>query len=283
MQVREALKFASEKLYKSSTPSLDARLLLGAAMNLTYEQLLLSYDKNLSQDIEDKFLQLVDRRESLEPIAYILGVQEFYGLEFIVNTNVLIPRPDTELLIDLMCKDCAAHAVNEEISILELGTGSGAISIALANEIITSKITAIDISDSALEVARANAKKHNLSAQIEFIQSDWYQNLEPQKYDYIISNPPYIAQDEKAQMAEETYMFEPSLALYAADNGLADYKIIIASANKYLKPQGKLLLEIGYLQKDLLSDLLQEYGFVALSVNTDIAGHDRVVVAKFCG
>jgi release factor glutamine methyltransferase len=279
MQIREALKFATNKLIHSSTASLDARLLLGFAMNMTYEQLLLNYDKNLSPTLDNKFLKLVDRRENMEPIAYILGKQEFYGLEMLVNESVLIPRPDTELLIDIMLDECN-NLGSEEISILELGTGSGAISIALAHSIITAKITALDISESALEIAQINAKKHNILEQIKFIQSDWYQNLEESKYDYIISNPPYIASNEQMQMAKETRMFEPDLALYAADNGLANYKIIIESASKYLKPQGKLLLEIGYLQRDMLFEILQQNSFNMLKIHTDLAGHDRVIVAK---
>jgi release factor glutamine methyltransferase len=279
MQIREALKFATNKLIHISTASLDARLLLGFAMNMTYEQLLLNYDKNLSPTLDNKFLKLVDRRKNMEPIAYILGKQEFYGLEMLVNEAVLIPRPDTELLIDIMLDECN-NLGSEEISILELGTGCGAIAITLANYIITAEITALDISESALEIAQINAKKHNVLEQVKFIQSDWYQNLEESKYDYIISNPPYIARDEQMQMAEETRMFEPEIALYAADNGLANYKIIIESASKHLKPQGKLLLEIGDLQRDMLFEILQKNGFNMLKIHTDLAGHDRVIVAK---
>jgi release factor glutamine methyltransferase len=247
---------------------------------MTYEQLLLNYDKNLSQIAEDEFLKLIDRRQNMEPIAYILGKQEFYGLEFIVNDAVLIPRPDTELLIDIMLDQCSS-IMSEDVSILELGTGSGAIAIALAHSIITAEITALDISEVALQIAQINAKKHNVLEQIKFIQSDWYQNLGTNKYDYIISNPPYIAHEEQEQMAEETRMFEPELALYAADNGLANYKIIIASASKHLKPQGKLLLEIGYLQRSSVLEILQQHDLNILKIHTDLAGCDRAIVAVY--
>jgi release factor glutamine methyltransferase len=280
MQIREALKLAIIQLSHSSTPSLDARLLLGFAMNMTYEQLLLNYDKNLSQTAEDEFLKLIDRRQNMEPIAYILGKQEFYGLELIVNDAVLIPRADTELLIDIMLDQCSS-IMSEDVSILELGTGSGAIAIALAHSIITAEITALDISEAALQIAQINAKKHNVLEQIKFIQSDWYQNLGTNKYDYIISNPPYIAHEEQEQMAEETRMFEPELALYAADNGLANYKIIIASASKHLKPQGKLLLEIGYLQRSSVLEILQQHDFNILKIHTDLAGCDRAIMAAY--
>lgn len=282
MQVKEALKLASEKLCTSSTPQLDSRLLLCSAMNVTHEQLLLGYNQNLTDTIENKFFQLVSRRQSMEPIAYILGEQEFYGLKFIVNKDVLIPRPETELLIDTLVEDCLKHSDNKEISILELGTGSGAIAIALASVIPTAKITALDISNEALIVAKRNADINKVSGQINFIQSNWYQNLELKKYDYIISNPPYIDRSEKEQMAKETYMFEPELALYAEDNGLANYEIIVSSASKYLKPYGKLLLEIGYLQKKQLFGMLQKNGFTTLKSIPDLSGHDRIIMASYC-
>ncbi len=282
MQIREALKEASKKLHKSSTPNLDARLLLGVAMGVTYEQLLLSYDKELSVDSEEEFFKLIARRESMEPIAYIISRQEFYGLDFIVNKNVLIPRPDTELLVDIMINDCNQRSDDETITILELGVGSGAISITLAAQIITSEITALDISSAALKVAKTNAEIHNVLEQVNFIKSDWYSSLGAEKYDYIVSNPPYISQGEKEQMAEETYIFEPDIALYASDNGLAAYKIIIASAHKYLKPCGKLVLEIGYLQKEAITNILREHAFTELNVKQDLAGRDRVIIARQC-
>ncbi len=280
MKIREALQFASKKLYKSSTANLDARLLLAFATNSTHEQLLLNYDKEISQSLKAKFMQLVNRRQSMEPIAYIVGYQEFYGLEFIVDKNVLIPRPDTELLIDLILNYYNKYNKNKNISILELGTGSGAIAITLANQITKSTITAVDISSSALEIAKQNSEKHNVVNQIFFKKSNWYQNLRSKQYDYIVSNPPYIAKEEKHQMAYETMHFEPDIALYSTDNGLADYKKILSEAKQYLKPNGKLLLEIGYKQKPFLSNLLQEYDFTKLNTYSDLANHDRVIVAS---
>jgi len=280
MQIREALKEASRKLHKSSTPDLDARLLLSTATASTYEQLLLNYDKELPVDLKKKFFNLVARRESMEPVAYIIGKQEFYGLDFIVNKNVLIPRPDTELLVDIVINDCNRRSADKAITILELGVGSGAISITLATQIVTSEITALDISNDALEVARTNAQIHNVQKQVNFIKSDWYASLDAEKYDYIVSNPPYISQREKGQIAKETYVFEPDLALYASDDGLAAYKVIIASAHRYLKPHGKLILEIGYLQKEALINIFKKYAFTELDIKQDLAGYDRVIIAK---
>ena len=277
MKIQAALKFAAANLQQSSTPILDARLLLGKVTGMEVEELLLKYDKNLSAGERQEFLRLVSRRKKKEPIAYILGKQEFYGLDFIVNKHVLIPRPETELLIDLVMGDYNSSS-KENISILDLGTGSGAIAVAFAKFIANAKITAIDISDDALTVAKDNATKHNVAKQIEFIKSNWYENLGSKKYDYIVSNPPYVARAERPEIADETYLFEPEIALYAADNGLANYKTIISTARQYLADGGKLLLEIGYLQKNALAEILKEYGF-GFEIKTDLAGHDRVIVS----
>jgi release factor glutamine methyltransferase len=282
MQIKEALKLAHEKLYESSTPQLDARLLLCRAMNVTHEKLLLSYDKELQKDIENRFFQLVTRRQAMEPIAYILGEQEFYGLKFIVSKDVLIPRPETELLVDALVKDCQKYYRNKDINILELGTGSGAIAVSIARTIVMASVTATDISDKALAIAKHNAEINEVQEQVHFVQSNWYKGLKVQKYDYIISNPPYIDRSEKEQMSKETYLFEPELALYAEDQGLANYKIIIESAYNYLKPNGKLLLEIGYNQKELLFPILKQNNFINLQSFSDLSGHNRVIIAEYC-
>jgi len=280
MQIREALKKAADQLVKSATPTLDARLLLTMAISATYEQILLNYDKELDTTSEIAFFELITRRQLMEPIAYIIGKQEFYGREFVVDKNVLIPRPETELLVDIIVNDYNRHLANKSVEILELGSGSGAICISLACEIITAEITASDISDAALNVAKINAKKHNVAQQITFVKSDWYDNLPVKQYDYIVSNPPYISRTEKNQIAEETYLFEPDIALYAEEGGLSSYKAIISNAAKYLKPDGKLILEIGYLQKASIIEILQRHKFLNCTAWQDLAGYDRVIITE---
>lgn len=277
MKIKEALAKAVTLLENSNTPMLDARLLLSSTLHMPLERLLINYDSELSEESEQKFFKLIKRRQEFEPIAYIMGTKEFYSREFIVNNNVLIPRPDTELLIDVMVK----LARNQDSAkILELGCGSGAICVSLALEIITAQITATDINEHALETAKQNAKKHNISKQINFIKSDWYNNIDDNQYDYIISNPPYIDKSEQSQMAAETHMHEPELALYADDNGLSAYKIIIESACEYLKKSGILVLEIGYLQKNSIVNLLEKNGFCDIQTHKDLAQHDRLITCK---
>ncbi len=282
MRINEALKRGSKKLKKSSTPVLDSRLLMAKVLSFTQEKVLLNYNMKLIPKFKQQFFKLIARRELMEPIAYIIGKQEFYGLEFYVDNNVLIPRPETELVVDTVLSDYNTRLTNEKVCMVELGIGSGAISIALASQIIGAEITALDICDKALEIASDNSRTHNVSSQIKFIKSDWYTNLSDKKYNYIVSNPPYISKDEKSNMAKETVLYEPDLALYATDNGFATYKVIINSAYKYLKSNGRLILEIGYSQKKKLTTILHEYQFEIISIKRDLAGLDRVIVAKKC-
>ena len=281
MQVRVALKSAVEKFQENSTPSLDARLLLASAMGYSQEELLINYDQELAPDIEQEFFKLVVRREAREPIAYILGKQEFYGLDFQINEHVLIPRPDTELIIDCIKEDYSTNYLNQSVDILELGVGSGAISVCLAKEIILAEIIAVDISDEVLKVAKTNILNHKVQDQVKLLKSDWYLNLDKaKKYDYIVSNPPYICRTEIDQMSKETVDYEPDLALYADNNGLSSYQAIIQNARDFLNISGKLILEIGYSQKEAISDLLEFSGFNEIEVKSDLAGLDRVIIAS---
>jgi release factor glutamine methyltransferase len=281
MQVREALKLAIKKFKESSTPSLDARLLLAHALNYSQEKLLINYDKELEQDIETRFFEFVARREEQEPIAYILGRQELYGLEFLVNKHVLIPRPETELIIDILKEDSTRKGQNDNIDILELGIGSGAISICLAKEMLLANITGAEISDEAIDIAQSNILKHKAQNQVKILKSDWYSALDKKKkYDYIVSNPPYICRSEIYQMSKETIDFEPDLALYADNEGLFSYQAIIQDAKNFLKNNGKLVFEIGYSQKNMILDLLKHAGFENTLVKQDLSGLDRIIVAN---
>lgn len=279
MQIKQALTIAAEKCKNSSTPSLDVRVILCKVLSLSQEQLLIKYNDQLSALEEEQFFILLERRVSMEPIAYIVGKQEFYGRDFVVDKSVLIPRPETELLAESIIEDYKARHLGEDIKILELGTGSGAISVTIASEILITDILAVDISREALNLAEINAHNNRVGKQIKFIQSNWFSNIREGKYDYIVSNPPYIAYHEKSYVSPSTILFEPDLALYADDDGLAAYKAIISSASSYLKPGGKLFFEIGYNQRDKVLDILKGYGFTESVTKRDLAGHDRVIIA----
>jgi release factor glutamine methyltransferase len=207
------------------------------------------------------------RRRSGEPIAYIVGVREFYGLPFRVSSDVLIPRPETELLVELALGRAGQHA-----RVLELGTGSGAVAIALWSKRPDLKITASDVSQSALEVARRNADAHG--ADIEFIQSNWFEAIGPEPFDLIASNPPYVAESDP-HLKQGDLRFEPRLALLGGDDGLACLRAIAAQARYHLRPGGQLLLEHGYDQGQACAALLREVGYAEVSDFRDLAGLPR--------
>ena len=279
MLIKDALKQASLKLINNSNPLLDARILLMFVLKITYEQLIINYDNKLSDSILKKYHELIKRRENSEPIAYIVQKQEFYGLDFIVNHNVLIPRPETEMIIDEVLQNINIDN-NSEIKILDLGTGSGAIAITLAKELKNSRIVATDICSTALQIAQLNAQKHEVEHQITFKVSDWYENIQNEKFDFIISNPPYISYQDSKLVAIQTNNFEPHLALYANDNGLYAYKKIIQYAVNYLKTDGKIILEIGFNQFYDVSAIINHNGFDKIVLKKDLANLPRIIIVN---
>lgn len=274
MLVKHALlKAISDLRLCSSTPSLDSRIILCFTLKIRYEQLITIYNEPLAPDTEKLFNSYIARRQNNEPIAYITRSKEFYGLDFLVTPDVLIPRPETELLVNKLIQINHQHPCK----ILELGVGSGAISVSLAKNLPESKITAIDLSKQALNVSKINAKKHNIENQINFIQSNWYENLKDKNFDFIISNPPYINKTDITLMSESTVKYEPSIALYANNKGLEHYHTIIKDAKSYLKARGKILLEVGFGQAADVIDILKRNNFKDINLIKDYSGIDRVI------
>ena len=281
MLIKEALSLAAKELENFSSKQLEARILLSYTLNITQETLLINYSKELTKTEEYRFFQYIQRRKSLEPIAYIIERKEFYGMDFFVDKNVLIPRPDTEILVDEVILEYNKNFPDKKITILDLGTGSGAIAVSLAAGISLSRITATDISDSALTIAKKNAVSNNVITQIEFIKSDWYSNLNHNKFDFIVSNPPYIDSADKPYMSQETLLHEPQDALFANDNGLIHYRKIISGATSFLKNGGKIFLEIGFNQSQSVTSILQKHQFTEIIIIKDLSGHDRIIKATF--
>ena len=282
MIVKEALAWAASELENFSSKQLEARILLSYVLGITQEDLLIRYNEEVSEDKKYQFFKYIQRRKSFEPIAYIVEKKEFYGREFLVNNHVLIPRADTEILIDEVLFEYRKNYLNKEIIILDLGTGSGAIAVSLAAVIEVAKITATDISDEALKIATENAKLNNVVNQIEFIKSDWYSNLRDNgnsQFDFIVSNPPYIALNDTSYMSQETLLYEPKDALFAGNNGLINYDKIISGATNFLKNAGKIFLEIGFNQSKPVINLLKKYQFTEVTIFKDLSKHDRIIKA----
>ena len=237
--------------------------------------------RELSNQQCSTLLNGIKRLLADEPLAYIIGNAEFYGRKFLVNKDVLIPRPETEQLCEKIIRDCMSKTkLTQEtppytkLNILELCTGSGCIAVTLAKE-LRCKVTAVDISQKALDVARQNSKIYNTD--IKFLQSNMWENVEGQ-YDIIVSNPPYIEKAQLANLPNSVKNYEPQIALDGGADGLYFYKIILKNVCNYLKPSGTLYLEIGYNQGQSLASLLRK-SFEFIEVLLDYNGLDRIVKA----
>lgn len=270
MKINEITKLAISKLSeKFEQPVVEAEWIVALALNIRKSMV---YDmRELSQSEEQTIFDAVNKRLKNIPIAYIFGSANFYGLDFQVNENVLIPRPETEELVEEFLK----NKLTENSTVLDIGTGSGAIAVTIAKKSLA-KVTSVDISEKALNVAKINAKNNN--AQVEFVLSDVFENLMDRKFDFIISNPPYISMSEYENLDIDVKAYEPKLALVADDDGLYFYKKIISEAPKHLKPGGKIYFEIGYLQAKSVAMMLQT-NFIDINIKKDLQGQERIVFA----
>jgi release factor glutamine methyltransferase len=258
---------------QSLLDAVDNRILLCHALNLSRVSLITQSERALGADEARRFAALVQRRLDGEPIAYIIGQREFFGLPFEVSGAVLIPRPDTELLVELTLERLPPQG-----RVLDMGTGSGAIAVALAHTRRDADVTALDVSPAALEVARRNAAANG--ARVTFLHSDWYAALDGlPPFDVIASNPPYIASGDR-HLSEGDLRYEPAGALTDHADGLSALRVIIAGARQRLKPQGWLLMEHGYDQAAAVRDLLTAQAYTDVQSWTDLAGIERVSGAR---
>jgi len=262
---------------------LDAELLLGHALGLTREQLLVSSSLPLSEAQVRLYAELLSRRIAREPIAYILGRQEFWSLEFQVTPDVLIPRPETERLVEVAVELARDFPGAPPSKILDVGTGSGVIAICLAKELPTSSIWASDVSAPALSVAQSNASRHQVEERIHFLQGDLFAPVRDAaaRFDLIVANPPYIRSAEIDRLEPEIRGWEPRGALDGGIDGLDFYRQIAAQAYLYLTPHGAVFLEIGAdLASQVKSLFLDAAGYADMEIFCDCANRDRVVVAR---
>ena len=279
MTIREAINKATIKLKMQSidSPKLKARLLMQFMLGKN-RQYIMVYDTNqLTKEQEERYFNNIEKVEKGIPLQHITHQQEFMKMNFYVNQDVLIPRPDTEVLVEEVIK--IAKRINAK-KILDLCTGSGAIAISLAKYLENSQITAVDISEKALMVAERNAKTNSVQNQIAFLSSDLFKNLPKEKYDIIVSNPPYIKREIIKSLDEEVQK-EPFIALDGGWDGLDFYRKIIHQSYEFLKYKGYLCLEIGYDQKmDVIELIEQEEKYVDTYGKQDLYGKDRIVITK---
>lgn len=254
---------------------IDVRILLRFAAGCTDVDLIMRTNDNVPAPTLEQFNSFIARRLCHEPIAYIIGIKEFWSLSFAVNQHVLIPRPETEGLVEQALK-----MVSDVIApnILDVGTGSGAILISLLHERIDAIGLGVDISSDALDVAKSNAGSIGVADRCSFLRSNYLQNVTG-KYDLLVSNPPYITDQAMESLSENVKTFEPALALKGGEDGLRAYRKIIEQAYHFLKPGGSLVFEIGYDQGQAVCALLESAGYKGVTVFKDLAGHDRIICA----
>jgi release factor glutamine methyltransferase len=293
MDTRAALREAMARLRKADVPShtLAAELLLMHVLGRDRAWIYTHPEEVLDPPALDQFFALIRRRAAGEPTQYLTGKQEFWGLEFEVTPAVLIPRPETEHVVEVALERLGARGIKINMAtgepsallkIVDVGTGSGCLAVALALELPHASIVATDISTEAIAVAQRNAERHAVIDRIRFLQTDLLASLnEARSYDVIVSNPPYVARDEKDQLAREVREHEPHSALFGGPTGIEMYARLVEQSAKLLRPGGVLVLELGYNSLSYVRGLLYgQSAWVNVGVTNDLAGIPRVVAAE---
>ena len=265
----------SLKISNIINPELDSELLLSKALNKKREKILTNLKKEVNKKQLDKFNLYLSRRKKKEPIAYILGFKYFWKYKFFINKSVLVPRPETEQIVE---ETLNYLSDNESKKILDIGTGSGCIIVSVLKERSKCKGIAIDISSKALKVAKTNAKIHHLENKIKFINID-IDKFNYNKYDLILSNPPYISNIDLVRLDDDIRIYEPRESLSGGLDGYEEITKVIEKSSKLLKNNGKLIVEIGETQKNNVIKLLKNNGFYINKTGKDLSGRDRCIVS----
>ena len=279
MNISEAIKQAEQALTKGNIESarLEAEILLANALKVDRIYLYVHSDEILTESQSKLYNDFIQRRLSHEPTDYIIGHREFMGLDFIVNENVLIPRPDTEILVETVIE--RLKDIDGTINIVDVGTGSGAIAISLAKFLHNAKVDAVDISEAALNIAKLNANNNDLADKVKFHQGDLFVPISDNRYNAIVSNPPYIPSAVIDTLEPEVAKYEPKIALDGGNDGLNFYRRLIDESPAFLVDGGFLAVEIGYDQAQTVAELAKKH-FNQVEVIKDLSQNDRVVVAK---
>lgn len=272
--ISKTLKLAAKRLSASSTAAVDAELLLMKALNVSRTLLFTWPERQLTEQELEAFEAFLVQREQGEPVAYIVGYRHFWTLELVVTSDVLIPRPETELMVEWVTKSF----LDAHLKLAELGTGSGAIALSIASEKPGWEIVATDVSDAALSVAKQNAEHHEIS-NVSFKQGSWCSALDGEQYDIVVSNPPYIAPGDPHLCIGDVH-HEPRQALVASHYGYSDLFRIITQAKAVLKPKGFLVLEHGFDQGEKVRNCLRGEDYQAIETINDLSNHERITIAQ---
>ncbi len=276
MNTQQALQQARLALSETGeSAALDAQVLLCHVLQCNTAHLAAWPEKNLSEEQASQYLQLMQQRKEGLPVAHLTGSREFWSLNFSVNNNTLIPRPETETLVEFVLEK---FANTKSLKLLDMGTGTGAIAIAIATEKPEWKIFASDVSEQALNLAIQNSEQHQTS-NTTFIHSDWFNDISEHDFDIIVSNPPYIADDDPHLSAGDV-RFEPQSALTAGETGMDDIEHLCLHAKNHLLKNGWLIVEHGYNQKQLVADSFAKNGYTEIEQRNDLSGHTRMTAGK---
>ena len=277
MTVKEALETAGNKLKENNIDNhiSEARYLLKYLLDKDDVFFITNLNYELKDEEIKEYEKLINKRRSHVPFSYITGIKEFMGLDFHVDKDTLIPRPETEIIVEYMIENFKDITMD----ILEIGVGSGCISISIAKYLENVNILGVDINEQAIITANKNIKEHNVQDRVKFKRSDIYENVEG-KFDIIISNPPYIRKDIIDTLEDDVKKYEPILALDGGEDGLYFYREIIKNASKYLNQGGRIIFEIGHDQGEEVKELLLQNNFTDIETIKDLAGFDRTVVGR---
>jgi len=276
MNIQQALQQASKQLADySPSAMLDAQVLLSHVLQCNSAHLAAWPEKTLSETQLTDFQQLVEQRQQGLPVAHLTGSREFWSLDFSVDNSTLIPRPETETLVEYLLQNFADR---KELALLDMGTGTGAIAISIASEKPEWNIVASDISEDALELARQNCNIHKTN-NVTLVHSDWFQGIGQEHFDIIISNPPYIAGDDP-HLSQGDVRFEPKSALTSGDTGMDDIEHLCTHAKAYLLKDGCLIVEHGYNQKQIVAECFAKNDYTNITQQKDLSGHTRMTAGK---
>lgn len=276
MNIQQALQQARSYLAESSPSAvLDAQVLLCSILNCNSAHLLTWPEKELSEQQLEDYQQLLTRRQQGMPVAHLTGQREFWSLNFFVDNSTLIPRPETETLVEFILDNFADR---EKLRLLDMGTGTGAIAIALAKEKPGWTIIASELSHDALALAKENAQQHGCS-NVNFTQSDWFTDIRENDFDIIVSNPPYIAADDP-HLQQGDVAFEPESALISGSSGMDDIEQLCSQAKNYLTTNGWLIVEHGYNQQQQVADCFARNGYQQITQQADLSGQPRMTAGK---
>jgi len=279
--VLEVIKLSTEYLQKKGveSPRANAEILLAEILNCKRLELYLAFDKPLAENEVQVYREAIRKRGLRIPLQYIVGNVEFYGLKLIVNENVLIPRPETELLVEKIINDSDKST---NLKILDIGVGSGNISLSISKNLPNSKVVAIDISESALDIANQNAEINSLQDRIEFRLFDFMNDdlNSLGKFDLIVSNPPYVSENDYESLEPELKNHEPKIALTDNSNGISFYKHIIEASDQLLKKPGKIYFELGIDQSAQVHEYFEQNNFTNIKITKDYSGIERIICGE---